>query len=202
MCSGVGSSVVSATGPSESTQASAVLPPRCRLTARASALSAMRTKPPGITDHLSPVRERNSRRMNGRGCKPAVMPGRHGRQASRLPARRNRRRGRRSRARCACGVARRRVAHRACLRRPASARWSPNAGAITMRVEPVDHLVAHVGTGRATRSRRSAGSGPRPTTAGASAGRKASSARASATPVAERIGDDDLAVAHRLHQAG
>src|SRR5262245_66387655 len=65
--SGAGNNVVSATGSSESTHASPVLPPRCRLTARASMSSATRTKPPGITRHPSLVRARNSRSVNGRG---------------------------------------------------------------------------------------------------------------------------------------
>jgi hypothetical protein len=67
MRSGPGNNVVSATGFSESTHASPVLPPRCRLTARASMSSATRTKPPGITRHPSLVRARNSRSVNGRG---------------------------------------------------------------------------------------------------------------------------------------
>src|SRR5262249_37831769 len=67
MRSGVGSSVVSGTGVSERTQASPVLPPRCRLTARASISCAIRTKPPGMTRHPSTVRARNSRNVNGRG---------------------------------------------------------------------------------------------------------------------------------------
>ena len=65
--SGAGSNVVSATGLSDSTQASPVRPPRCRLTARASASSATRTKPPGITRQPSLTRARNSRKVNGRG---------------------------------------------------------------------------------------------------------------------------------------
>ena len=69
MRSGVGNSVVSPTGPWLSTQASAVAAPRCRLTARASALSAMRTKPPGMTCQRSPTLARNSRKVNGRGCR-------------------------------------------------------------------------------------------------------------------------------------
>ena len=43
--------------------------PTCRLMARASAWSATRTKPPGITCQPSPVRASISRRMKGRGTR-------------------------------------------------------------------------------------------------------------------------------------
>ena len=67
-----------------STQASAVAAPRCRLTARASALSAMRTKPPGMTcQRVADFGEEQPQRERPR-LQAAVAPDRHGRQRHRL----------------------------------------------------------------------------------------------------------------------
>src|SRR6516164_3600989 len=69
MRSAAGSKVISPTGPRASSQASAGAAPRSKLIARASAVSAMRTKPPGITCQRPATLFRKIRSVNGRGCK-------------------------------------------------------------------------------------------------------------------------------------
>ena len=156
--------------------------PRCRLTARASTSSAMRTKPPGITCQPSPTLARNRRSVNGRGCEPAVAPHRRGRQRHRLlrdvvDAAVARSPGRRA-SRCG-GIERRRRA-RPSLERSSAMRSrrparSPCRRACRASRRARSALPSHQ---VATFGRR----GRSPSTCGASAGRKASMARASTRP--------------------
>ena len=125
--SAVGSRVVSATGPFDSTQVSAVRPPRCRLTARASLSSACaRSRPASPAG--APRLARKSRRLNGRsrgGSRAAPAWSR----ASPCPPARSRCRDRRSPPGArSCG------SRSASTPSPASSRAmrSANAEAITM----------------------------------------------------------------------
>src|SRR6516225_2713011 len=192
--SGAGNNVVSATGLSERTQASPVLPPRCRLTARASMSSATRTKPPGITRHPSLVRARNSRSVNGRGSnRPLRQTGVVESVTASLATKSIPRWAICSRMRVRSSGSS--IAPRTSRRSPWPGSSPRKADAITIsssrsmisslaRAWP-SHHVATLGSARSP-----------PSTVGASAGRKLNHARA------ERIGDHHRAVAHGLHQAG